>query len=145
SFGAGQLQQAAALGIPSVLTFHDLWVTCARYFRLPPPGITCPQGAGRGSCVRCVNLELQNPDLRAVEQALQGRDRDVRAEVAAAAVLTAPSRTAARMVQQHLPWTGAIEVIPHGLLRAVPAAARAPSPQPGERLRIGTFGNLVAE
>jgi glycosyltransferase involved in cell wall biosynthesis len=36
-------------------------------------------------------------------------------------------------------------VIPHGLLRSVPPAHRAAPPAPGERLRVGTFGGLVAE
>lgn len=141
--GGGQLQQARALRIPSVLTFHDLWVTCPRYFRMPPPGITCPERAGREPCVACVNLALGEADLGPVREALAGRDRDVRAEVAAAAVLTAPSRTAAAMVGEHLPWSGPIRVIPHGLLHPVPPGERSASPAPGERLRVGTFGNLT--
>jgi glycosyltransferase involved in cell wall biosynthesis len=145
SFGSGQLQQARALGIPSLLTFHDLWVTCPRYFRLPPEGIVCPTGAGRGPCVPCVQRELPHAGALTVQQALAARDRDVRPEVAAAAVLTAPSRTAAAMVQEHLPWDGPIEVVPHGVLEPVPTAQRARAPQPGERLRVGTFGNLVPE
>src|SRR5262249_1658573 len=73
--------------------------------------------------------------------ALAARDRDVRLEVAAAAVLTAPSRTASAMVQEHLPWDGPIEVVPHGVLEPVPDALRAPAPRPGERLRVGTVRN----
>jgi glycosyltransferase involved in cell wall biosynthesis len=142
-FGGGQLQQAQRLGIPGVLTFHDVWVTCARYFRMPPPGFTCPEAAGREECVGCVNEALGHSDLTVVREALMGRDREVIAEVRAAAVLTAPSRTAAAMVQEHLPWQGPVAVIPHGLLRPVAAGERGRGPRPGEALRVGTFGNLT--
>lgn len=150
-WGGGQLQQARALGVPSLLTFHDAWVTCPRYFRSPPEGIVCPTGAGRAPCVPCVNLALHHSDLEVVREALAGRDREVRAEVEAAASLTAPSTTAARLVREHLPWSGPIEVVPHGLLqRPAPSQAGAgpapagPAARPaGAPLRVGTFGNLV--
>jgi glycosyltransferase involved in cell wall biosynthesis len=144
SFGSGLLAAAAALGIPSVLTFHDVWVTCPRYFRLPPQGVTCPTGAGREPCAACVNLELKHPDVAVIAEALRQRDRDVRAEVAAASAWTAPSATAAEMVRAHLPLAQTIEVVPHGSLESSPLA-RAAAPAPGERLRIGSFGNLVPE
>lgn len=145
SFGSGILPAARALGIPAVLSFHDVWVTCPRYFRLPPAGISCPTGAGREPCAACVNLELKHPNIAVIEQALQQRDRDVRAEVAAAAAWTAPSATAARMVREHLPLAQPIEVIPHGVLEPTAALVRAAAPLRGERLRIGSFGNLVPE
>ncbi len=141
--GVGVLPAAAALGIPGLLTLHDVWVTCPRFFRMPPPGITCPEGALREECVACVNQELGHHDLGLVREAVHGRDRQVRGEVAAARVLTAPSRTAARMVAEHLPWDGPIEVIPHGLLRPAPPDERAAPPRAGGPLRIGTFGNLT--
>jgi len=49
------------------------------------------------------------------------------------------------MVQEHLPWDGPIEVVPHGVLEPVPTAQRARAPQPGERLRVGTFGTWCRE
>ncbi|MFN6194757.1 MAG: hypothetical protein ACK5BN_13170, partial [Planctomycetota bacterium] len=55
------------------------------------------------------------------------------------------SARAAAMVREWLPFAGPIDVVPHGLLRPVAAAERALPPQPGERLRVGTFGGLVAE
>src|SRR5262249_1589976 len=108
-------------------------------------GIVCPTGAGRGPCVPCVQRVLPHAGALTVQQALAARDRDVRLEIAAAAVLTAPSRTAAAMVKEHLPWDGPAAVVPRGVLGPVPQARRAPAPRPGERLRVGTFGNLVPE
>ena len=144
-WGGGQLQQARALGMATVLTFHDFWVTCPRYFRLPSDeGITCPEGADRQPCAGCVNRVFQHPDLEAVRAALVSRDQEVRREVEAAMACTAPSATAARMVNEHLPWPGKIEVIPHGLLRQ-PSGQRSAAPASDARLRIGTFGNLVEQ
>lgn len=143
SLGLGLVPLARELGVPAVATFHDLWTTCARYFRLPVAGVVCPTGADREPCVRCIAADVGLPadDVRA---RLAERDRLVRAEVAAAGALTAPSATAARFVRECLPCERLIEVVPHGLLRPVAAADRAAPPQPGERLRVGTFGGLVA-
>ncbi len=143
--GAGITQSARRHSIGTVMTFHDVWVTCPRFFRVPPPGhgIECPRGAEREVCVRCCNLELHHPDLALVRRAVHGRDASVRREVEAAQELTAPTQTAARMVQENLPCPRPIAVVPHGLLRPLPATERALALQPGERLRIGTYGNLV--
>jgi glycosyltransferase involved in cell wall biosynthesis len=144
ALGTGCLAACHELGIPVVFTAHDLWVTCARYFRLPPAGVVCPVGADRGACAVCLDRDLQlGPP--AVLGLLAQRDAAVRAEVALAAAVTAPSHAAAQFVRECLPYAGPIHVVPHGLLRPVPVAARSPAPQPGEVLRIGTFGNLVAE
>lgn len=144
AFGAGTLAVCRELGLPVLLSCHDLWVTCARYFRLAPAGITCPTGTDRAACVPCIDLVVKSGPA-AVAAALAARDAAIRADVALAAAVTAPSRTAATFVRECLPYTGAIEVVPHGLLRAVPAEERAAPPVPGEPLRVGTYGNLVAE
>ncbi len=144
SLGLGLAPLARELGVPVVATFHDLWTTCARYFRLPVGGVVCPTGADREPCVRCVGADVGLAE-DAVRAGLAERDRLVRAEIAAAAALTAPSATAARFVRECLPCDRPIEVVPHGLLRPVAACDRARPPQPGERLRVGTFGGLVAE
>ena len=144
ALGAGCLQVCRDLGIRVVLTFHDLWVTCARYFRLPPAGVTCPSGTDRGACVGCLDRDL-HVGPGPMSQLLGERDRALRAEVALAAVCTAPSATAARFVRECLPYEGLIHVVPHGVLREVPATERCAGPRPGAPLRIGTFGSLVAE
>jgi len=141
-FGTGIAELCCAVGAPIVVTCHDLWVTCARYFRLPAPGLACPSGSDRGACVPCVQTVLPAP-AATIAAALAERDRLLRAEFAAAAAVTTPSATAARFVRECLPHAGAIDVIPHGLLHAVSPAHRAAPPQPGERLRVGTFGGLV--
>ncbi len=144
SLGTGTNAIAYEIGIPVVMTFHDLYVTCSRYFRVPVGGVACPVGADRTPCVTCVNDAL-HMDPGHVAAALAERDRLLRAEVALAAACTAPSATAAAFVRDCLPYSGPIEVIPHGLLRPVASTERASPPAPGELLRVGTFGGLVPE
>lgn len=142
-FGIGALCRERAL--PMVCTFHDQWITCARYFRLPTGGVTCPRDADHTNCTACVMDALETGDRVFVAEGLDERFRLARGEVAAAAACVAPSASAADTVRRCLPFAGAIEVVPHGLLRAVPANHRAGAPPAGERLRIGTFGGLVPE
>jgi glycosyltransferase involved in cell wall biosynthesis len=144
SLGVGITPLACEAGVQVVMTFHDLWVTCARYFRVPVGGVTCPTGVDREPCVVCIAHDVGLPAER-VRQGLAERDRVLRAEVMAATVCTAPSATAARYVRDCLPHAGRIEVIPHGLLRPVAADERAAPPRADEVLRVGTFGGLVAE
>jgi glycosyltransferase involved in cell wall biosynthesis len=131
------------LGLPVVVTFHDLWATCARFFRLPKGSVTCPTDTDRTSCVTCIAATLPM-DEALIRQGLLRRDELVVAELAAANVCTAPSQTAACAVTSSLPFSAAIEVIPHGLLREIPAEHAAEQPAKGP-LRIGTFGGLVPE
>lgn len=144
SLGTGIVALARELGVPAVMTFHDLWVTCARYFRLPVGVAACPTGTDREPCVRCLAPDLGMP-AEWIAHRLAVRDRVLRVDVAAATACTAPSATAARFVRDCLPYDGAIEVIPHGLLRPVAAGERAAPLRAGELLRVGTFGGLVAE
>ncbi|HEX5052804.1 MAG TPA: glycosyltransferase [Planctomycetota bacterium] len=142
--GAGITPICREFGMRVVVTFHDLWVTCARYFRVPADGIRCPTGIDRGPCVPCIAELLPGADQAFIAAALQRRDHVLRAEVALAHVATAPSATAARFVRECLPFAAPIEVIPHGLLRPVPVEHLAERWHPGKPLRVGMFGGLVA-
>jgi glycosyltransferase involved in cell wall biosynthesis len=142
SLGPGMTPIARQLGARVAATFHDLWVTCARYFRVPAANLKCPTGVDRTPCVPCVN-ELVGTDAAIVEAGLAERDRLLRAEMALVQVASAPSATAARFVAECLPFARPIEVIPHGLLRPVPASHLAARAAAGAPLRVGTFGGLV--
>ncbi|MFT7537042.1 MAG: glycosyltransferase involved in cell wall biosynthesis [Hyphomicrobiaceae bacterium] len=141
--GLGITGVCRELGVPVVVTFHDLWTTCARFFRLPKGSVTCPTGTDRTPCVTCIAATLPM-DQTLILAGLLRRDELVATELAAADVCTAPSQTAARAVASSLPLTGAIEVVPHGLLREIPSEHAAEQPASGA-LRIGTFGGLVPE
>ena len=137
------IRTARAAGIPSVVTLHDFWTTCPRFFRRPPAGITCPTGSRRDGCVPCVRIDLGHLDAAATLALIRARDADLRAELVAAAAIVVPSEFARRRIAEHLPWTGPIEVVPHGLLEAV--GDHAPEPAPDGVLRVGHFGNLVED
>ena len=142
--GLGIGERCRKLGLPMVITCHDLWTTCAKFFRLPAGGVQCPQDADRTPCVVCVNDAMQT-DPAVVVAGLTRRTRQVQEEFAIAARCTVPSRSAADVVRRCVPYQGAIDVIPHGLLREVPSEHRQTPPDPKRPLRLGTFGGLVAE
>lgn len=135
-------RKARAAGVGVVATLHDLWTSCGRFFRRPPAGITCPTAAGREACGPCAARSLDVP-LPSLVRGLRHRDRELQRELRAVHALTAPSRFCADAVRTHVPWSGPIEVVPHGLLEL--PAARAPAVARVGPLRVGTFGNLVAE
>lgn len=135
-------RKARAGGVGVVATLHDLWTSCGRFFRRPPAGIICPTAAGREACGPCAARSLDVP-LPSLVRGLRHRDRELQRELRAVQVLTAPSRFCAEAVRTHVPWSGPIEVVPHGLLEL--PAARGPAVARAGPLRVGTFGNLVAE
>jgi glycosyltransferase involved in cell wall biosynthesis len=144
ALGLGVGALCRELSTPMVCTFHDLWTTCARFFRTPAAGLTCPDGADRSTCVTCVDRGLDAGE-EFVAQALAERDRLVREELRYAAACTAPSVTAAEFVRRCAPYEGDVEVVPHGLLHEVPTSHRVEDPAPDRPLRVGTFGGLVRE
>ncbi|MFK7743339.1 MAG: glycosyltransferase [Planctomycetota bacterium] len=141
-FGVAALCQERSL--PMVVTCHDLWLTCARYFRVPVGGVACPDGTDREACITCIH-DATLMDPARIAAGLHERDRLVREELRAARHVTAPSRTAANLVAAHAPYAGEIEVIPHGLLAAVPAPQNAIAKAVDGVVRVGTFGGLVPE
>jgi glycosyltransferase involved in cell wall biosynthesis len=140
----GQVRLGKDLGLGVVVTLHDMWTSCARFFRLPPEGIQCPEDAAREECVRCANVEYQETD-EWVETRLRTRDLDLGAELRSADTILAPSEDCAQACLEHRDWADQppeIEVLPHGLLDTSPPAARGPLGLP---MRVGTFGNLNRE
>ncbi len=138
----GLVRGARAAGRAAVVTLHDVWTTCPRFFRSPPGGITCPIGAERDACAHCCALGLAQTDEWCRDN-LVIRDATMRAELEAAQALTVPSRTSGDRIATHLPWDpAAFEVVPHGLLQPVKGFEPEPAADP-RVLRVGTFGNLV--
>ena len=135
-------QGAPSMGI--VATWHDLWATCPRFFRVRPDGGACPKGAAREACVACIRHDL-GADPGTCAGMIARRDRDLRAELDAADVLTAPSRFAADALVAHMPLARPVEVVGHGVLDAAIRRAPARAGRSARPLRVGTFGNLVAE
>ena len=145
SLSSGLVRALSARGWPVVVTLHDMWVTCPRYFRRPPAGVTCPVGVSREACAPCAGQLLPEVPLWRLRLGGANRDRELGAELAAAHSVTTPSRSAADRIHSHLVACPKLQVVPHGLLESV---RRGPplDPWTGQRpLRVGTFGNLVEE
>jgi glycosyltransferase involved in cell wall biosynthesis len=140
------LAQALAAEHAVVLTLHDAFSSCARYFRRPPdPAITCPRGDVTIPCVRCLALDAPHLTEAEIARALDARRWAFAGEIAAASALIAPSRFQAQRMERALALEpGRIQVVPHGLCRELspPAVARADWDRRAP-LRVLHFGNLV--
>jgi len=129
----------SAGGRPVVVSLHDHFTSCARFFRIPAGGVErCPSPGDVEPCVVCcaVDAPLPADELRA---GLRARARALRAELDAASALIAPSRAHARALCAALGLPAeALTVIPHGL--AAPLARAAP-PADERPLRILHLGH----
>jgi glycosyltransferase involved in cell wall biosynthesis len=124
---------------PVVVSLHDHFTSCPRFFRVPAGGVErCPGPGDVEPCVPCcaADAPLPEDELRA---GLLGRARAFRAELEAASALIAPSHAHARALGAALGLASErFSVLPHGL--GAPLARAAPPA--GERpLRILHLGH----
>ena len=142
SLSLGLVAHFANAGARVVVSLHDLFATCARFFRDPPdPAVTCPApGASLAACARCIGPEAGPLAPDALEGAVVERARRFRAELDAAHALVAPSQVHARRLEALLGYReGHIQVIPNGLVGDLPARPK-PAPVVGP-LRVLHFGH----
>lgn len=118
---ANLVRDCARVGLPVVVTLHDLFVTCPRVFRLPPdPNLVCPPPGGFETCAQCVRPGPEW-DLGELVDGFRRRHAWVTAELAAARALVVPSRSQAERVGEHVPLDPArLRVLPHGLSDPLP-------------------------
>lgn len=133
-------------GAKVIMFLHDLWVSCPRFFRIPPSGIRCPIGDDRSNCIECARRDLPWPEPDVANWILRYTEA-AKGELCAADLLVAPSHSHADTLQHYfsdLPLN--INVVPHGLLDYdLPSPpARDGAAEPGI-LKIAHFGNLVPE
>ena len=132
-------RRAVASGIPVVLTLHDSFSTCSLFFRMPDGQTPCELPQGGGSCGPCLFAKY-GVDQDELAFLAEQRAISFRAEVAAAAVVLAPSESHANALVRH---SGIVmpEVVPLGTqpLEPLPREGRA---FPDGPLRLLHFGNL---
>ena len=139
---------------PVVVSLHDLFVTCPRFFRSSPdPGIVCPVGPEElDACVACIRPDAPGHGAEELERGLAERRAGLTAELDAAARIVAPSRSHAERVRHLLGRDDlGIEVVPNGLcapLERVPRRGRTPGEplrvlHPGHRTRAKGTADLV--
>jgi glycosyltransferase involved in cell wall biosynthesis len=143
----GLVPALAARGLPVVASLHDLFVTCPRFFRVPPRelgGLACPAPGSLQGCPACIASEAVGVPLPVLESAFLERRWRFRQELDAAALLLAPSQSHARRLEAELELeAGRIGVVENGLvapLEPAPGPGRS-VPGPGETLRLVYFGH----
>jgi glycosyltransferase involved in cell wall biosynthesis len=130
---------AARAGIPVVVTLHDLYATCPRFFRMKEDGSYCVLPLSPENCLHSADRWLFQRDQE-IRSALISFQEDVMAELAAAARIVAPSRTHADTIKERLGAADVkIEVLPHGRLTGLKPA---PRPDPGGKLKMVYFSHL---
>ena len=134
----GLVRSLSADGRPVVVTLHDRFTACPRFFRVPAGGVErCPEPGDVEPCVRCCGADAPLPEeeLRA---GLRARSRVFIDELDAAAQLIAPSRAHANALAGDLGFDpGRFEVVPHGLARSLERMAPPPAPHPLRILHQG--------
>ncbi|MFH1998635.1 MAG: PIG-L family deacetylase [Planctomycetota bacterium] len=129
-------------GVPVVLTLHDLYPLCPRFFMTTPEGAACgPEAVPVAQCLTCTT-----PDYQGTHDRLEGEFRiradSFRDEFAAVRRVIVPS------ISHSLPYLkagllkeGEFTVLHHGLVRDVPKPVWVLNRE--GPLRVVTWGNLV--
>jgi len=129
-----------AAGIPVVLTFHDLWSTCAREFRMRG-GAFCGARFLEVDCERCVIREPWQEDDEVLRALASFRD-DLADEVRLASARTAPTRAHRdRVAALHGLERESIRVLPLGPVRELRPCPRQGG-FPDGPLRIGHWAHM---
>ncbi len=80
----GLVPMIKELGIPVVVTLHDLFTTCMRFFRMPSPREFCGSAVGFDTCAACVSPDLPNRSLAEIEAFARDRFQSYQGELNAA-------------------------------------------------------------
>lgn len=138
---------AKARGIKTILSLHDYFALCPRFFLVRPDGDFCGDLSPipRDRCRDCVRPDLGLDDA-ALDAEFDARRDFFAEELAAADVRLAPSKVAASMFSRSgiLGVVPPIEILPLGLLEPFPpeAIARRAADEDG-KLRLVFFGNVA--
>ncbi len=135
NLGNDLVRRAALHGIPAVVTLHDHFSSCARFFRLPA-GIPCGKPQDVSTCGPCLAPDNPLDDIELTAR-IGRRHSDFCAELAAAFSVMAPSLSHAARCESAFPGLH-VKVVPLG---SQPIAAAQVHRFDGT-LRILHAGNL---
>ena len=144
----GLVPALAADGLPVVVSLHDLFASCPRFFRVPPAdlverqGLACPPPGSEVGCPVCVADEAVGVPLPVLEEAFRERRWRFGVELDAARLRLAPSRSHARRLEAELGRPeGDVGVLENGLVAPLPRLAPPPEPGPGDPLVLLYLGH----
>ena len=132
------VQRLAGLGAPVLLTLHDLFVTCARSFRMPDHRGLCRDDVDLDDCARCLAGDL--PQYAAeLPVLLQARAANFARELAAAAAVLCVSEAQRQKLAAVGCRPARLAVLPIGIRSGAPLPP--PALAPG-RLRLCNWAGL---
>ncbi|MHC4941886.1 MAG: glycosyltransferase family 4 protein [Planctomycetota bacterium] len=129
---------AAADRIPVVLTLHDFFSVCPRFFRAKPGADKiCPSAQSPGECYDCIRQEYAIPPME-LSNDLYERRTNMAEEVKAATYVYTFSRSVADFFQE-IPWFPDVPIHAHpiGLLHSL---RRSEPREEAFPLRLATWG-----
>src|SRR5574337_218520 len=135
----------ADLGIPVVVTLHDVWASCPRIHRVHREGLFCREPLLTAPCLHCVERTQWQTD-REVAAALALRQQMIGEELALASALIVPSEAHRSLLLQLLALPeNRLTVLPHGSLQTLMAQERRTglSAFPDRPLQIGHWGYFL--
>ena len=135
---------AAELGLPTVVTLHDLWVTCARVHRQHKRGYFCQDLPTPVLCARCVERPVWQSEEE-VRQALAFRQLQMGEELRLAQLLIVPSDSHRQLLSRLLGLdTDRFRVVPNGTITQLqPPTDTHAQRFPARRLRLAYWGYLA--
>ena len=133
----------AEQGIPTVVTLHDLWLTCPRELRFTGAGVFCTEPSSPSLCLNCAEREPWQDDPE-IAEAVALRVELLTRELELASCIVVPSMAHMMLLQKVLGSVGErLRVLPHGSIVQVPARLGRPEGGfPLRPLQIGYWGNL---
>ena len=113
---SSDLVRRLAERVPVVLTLHDHFIACPRYFRAPEHGASCPTDRELAGCASCLLPDLPGWNRGEVLRRLSDRRAVFEAELRAASEVLVPSRWLQESLtrQVELPLES-LHVLSHGL------------------------------
>lgn len=133
------------MGIPVVVTLHDVWTSCARVHRIRWDGSYCAEQRDEAPCLTCVDRGPWSDDQE-IASALALRREIMGAELAMAKTILVPSEAHRKCLIEllELPQERLV-VVPHGsVAKVAPQDARRRGPTfPQQPLQLGHWGYLT--
>jgi glycosyltransferase involved in cell wall biosynthesis len=85
------VRRLKAKGFPVVLTLHDLFTTCPRFFRIPIGGSFCGPEVSAADCAACASSDIPHLSVTELEGLVEERFAGLQQELAAADLVLAVS------------------------------------------------------
>ena len=135
---------ATDFGIPTVVTLHDLWTSCARIHRQHKHGYFCQEPPTPSMCARCVDRQSWQTEAE-VEQIIAVRQQQLSEELQLASRLLVPSEAHRQLLSRLLPVSlERFQVVPNCAVTQLQPRLDNRSPGfPERRLRIAYWGYLI--